>query len=141
MSKESKPCWRCGATADVSTDPFGERRARCSDVRCPVYCDWMRLNDWNTRKVEDALCAELARKDELIKRLNTLVDVHARYKFIGQMEGDAEASAKLKAARARVEKAEETVKIFAEQLVRGNLAIINDCLELAAQEATKREAG
>ena len=81
---ELKPCPFCGIVPTVEGDPFSEEYIRgynsgligCRNVACAFGGEYISkatqkeaTTIWNTRPIEDALRAELARRDEIITRL------------------------------------------------------------------------
>lgn len=58
----------------------------CTNEDCPVYDSVFTANIWNRRPIEDALRAELARKDDEIKVLDELVEAEkAAHHFYGRI--------------------------------------------------------
>lgn len=63
MSEELKPCPFCGGNVNLAINGIIKHT-------CHGYGDaWCNTDKWNTRPIEDGLRAELARCDEIIKRL------------------------------------------------------------------------
>lgn len=103
--KELKPCPFCGRTETLSVDTeantctgnlpqqwYASVICICfdGDFCCPVTGEGATeeeakakaIDAWNTRPIEDALRAELARKDEETKALNELVEAHDNYLLV-----------------------------------------------------------
>lgn len=68
-----KPCSACGSGADYIGDTGF---VWCTKVHCFFHREYEFTADWwNTRPIEDALRAELARKDTEIKALERMLKV------------------------------------------------------------------
>jgi len=50
MSKELKPCFKCGKPA---LDFESEKKCRCSDEECPMSVDLLTYGDWDYRAGEE----------------------------------------------------------------------------------------
>lgn len=109
MSEELRPCPFC------STVPVIEDHSHRND---PDYW-WLRCKKCGHA---DAPAGE---KADVIKAWNN-------------RPVESALRADLAATLARAEMAEETARVLAEQLGKGNLWKINECLEWADQEAVKR---
>lgn len=109
MREELKPCSRCGCEVELQHDRFSIVSIVC---QCGLSMDGdeseteeiIRL--WNTRKVEDALRAELARKDREIVALDTIR--HSLESIVERIPNRTFGS--LEAARARLAEMREGVK-------------------------------
>jgi hypothetical protein len=59
MSVEAKACPFCGNTPRVLDPNDGYNPlAACNTTGCPMYDEFVALNSWNTRPIEDALREE-----------------------------------------------------------------------------------
>ena len=57
MSDELKPCWMCGSPAIKYWE--GDSNCTCGNKDCYLYMDFMPIERWNKRFIEDALRSEL----------------------------------------------------------------------------------
>ena len=92
-----KPCPFCNAKAKLETHSSGVHPTvlctECDAEMSVVYDVPAVIRDWNTRPIEDALRADLARKDELIEALRGVNVAYEklRLKFVGIVIGMTEA--------------------------------------------------
>ena len=57
MSEELKACWMCGSPAIKYWE--GDSNCACGNKDCYLYMDFMPIERWNKRFIEDALRTEL----------------------------------------------------------------------------------
>lgn len=131
-----RPCPFCGTDSSDGFKASDSHQRYIGCCACSLGCvkdTQVNRETWNTRPLEDALRTELEQvkteRDVATEVVENIQGKVAMYAGKYEME---------KKAR---EKAEKTARVLAEQLGKGNLAKINDCLEWAEKEAAKREGG
>jgi uncharacterized protein (DUF342 family) len=73
MTDELKPCPFCGSEATMNERNAMEEFVNCSKPGCSLSETWavaIFIDNWNTRPREDALTAELDKRERQVKNLN-----------------------------------------------------------------------